>query len=261
MNHKETISTNSTIPQKFSYNKPIIHLTETDSTNKYAMQLLKDNPTDGTAIVADYQTGGKGQSQNSWHSDPAKNLLISVIWKNVVLKADENFYLTKAVTYAVHQFLKQCFNLDAMIKWPNDMVVNDKKIAGILIENTISGTSIKASVIGVGINVNQANFPADLPNATSAHLLNNQVYPIAVIQELFLGYLQQGYQLLKLKQHNRLTDFYLKHLYRLNEKHQFIVDKNKIEATIVGVDRWGKLIILHNSEFKSFNNKEIQFVY
>jgi len=261
VNHNENKPSIPIQSEKFIYTKQLIHLVETESTNKYAMQLLKDNPTDCTAIVTDYQTAGKGQMGNVWVSEKGKNILLSLIWRNSLLKADDSFQLNKAVTYAIHQFLKQVFGIDAMIKWPNDIVVGYKKISGILTENSISGNLIKNSVIGLGLNINQTDFPEAVSHAVSVKLITQKEYALEELIPILLGFLNQAYELIKLKQFNRLTDYYIKNMYRLNEKHPFIVNGVRIEATIVGVNRWGKLIILHNSEFKTFATKEIEFVY
>lgn len=248
------------LSQHHLHNK-IIWLAETESTNLYATELLKQNAANETAIVAAYQTKGKGQQQNVWESDAGKNILLSWICYPVMLKPEELFYLNKMVTMALIQFLQQQFNIDAKVKWPNDIYVGDKKIAGILIENTIQGKYIKHAIVGVGLNINQDKFSNLIhQKCTSAKLLTGKDYVVNEITLHLLHHLHSTLEMLMSKRFQALTDFYMKHLYRLNEAHQFKVNFEKVNGTIVGVNKQGKLIVLINGEFKTFGNKEIEYV-
>ncbi len=242
-------------------NHKIIWLNETESTNLYANSILKENPADETAIVAAFQTKGKGQHTNSWVSDAGKNILMSRIVYPVFLKPDEIFFLNKVVTKAILDFLQTEFSISAKIKWPNDIYVGDKKIAGILIENAVMGSHIKHAIIGIGLNINQENFGELLKQkCTSVKLISGKEFIVneSVIQ--LLHHLHNCYEMLIGKRFQALTDFYLKHLYRLNESRFFKVDFEKVEGTIVGVNHKGKLIVLIDGEFKTFMNKEIEYL-
>ncbi len=247
---------NQTLP-----NHKIIWLNETESTNLYANSILKDNPADETAIVAAFQTKGKGQHQNNWVSDAGKNILMSRIVYPVFLKPDEIFFLNKVVTKAILNFLQAEFSIAAKIKWPNDIYVGDKKIAGILIENAVMGSHIKHAIIGIGLNVNQENFGELLKQkCTSIKLITNQEFVVNVMVIKLLNHLHICYEMLIGKRFQALTDFYMKHLYRLNEPHFFKVNFEKVGGTIVGVNHKGKLIVLIEGEFKTFMNKEIEYL-
>lgn len=248
------------LSQHHLHNK-IIWLAETESTNLYATELLKQNAANETAIVAAYQTKGKGQQQNIWESEAGKNILVSWICYPVMLKPEELFYLNKVITMALVEFLQQQFNINAKIKWPNDIYVGDKKIAGILIENTIQGKYIKHAIVGIGLNINQDKF-SNLINqkCTSAKLLTEKEYVVNEITLHLLHHLHTAIELLMNKRFQKLTDFYMKHLYRLNEEHCFKINFEKVNGTIVGVNKQGKLIVLVNGEFKTFANKEIEYV-
>ncbi|MEY2830034.1 MAG: hypothetical protein RIQ33_1892 [Bacteroidota bacterium] len=242
-------------------NNKIIWLTETDSTNHYATALLNDNPANETAIVAAYQTKGKGQRENKWESDDGKNILMSWICYPVLIKADELFYLNKVITMALIQFLKHQFNIDAKIKWPNDIYVGDKKIAGILIENAIQGQFIKHAIIGIGLNINQEHFSDVISHkTTSTKIITNKNFVVNEVIIHLLHQLHDSLEWLTTKRFQSLTDFYMKHLYRLNEEHYFKLNFEKVIGTIVGVNKQGKLIVLMNGEFKTFGNKEIEYV-
>ncbi|MFM2224635.1 MAG: hypothetical protein RJA07_837 [Bacteroidota bacterium] len=239
----------------------IIWLVETESTNHYATALLKENAVNETAIVAAFQTKGKGQRENLWESEAGKNILMSWICYPTILKIDELFYLNKVVTKALVEFLKIQFNIDAKIKWPNDIYVGDKKIAGILIENAIQGQHIKHAIVGIGLNINQEQF-SDLlsQKCISAKLITGKEYIVNEIVLHLLHYLHNSLEGLIAKRFQPLTDFYMKHLYRLNEEHYFKLNFEKVSGTIVGVNRQGKLIVLINGEFKTFANKEIEYI-
>src|SRR4051812_18760955 len=142
--------------------KNILFLPETDSTNSYAIELLKNvNPPDGTVVHTARQLRGKGQRGAAWTTEPVSNLTISIIVKPAFLSLANQYFLYIVSALAVHDTTAEFLaprQFDIKIKWPNDILVNRKKIAGILIENRITGNLINASVIGIGINVNQASF-------------------------------------------------------------------------------------------------------
>ena len=136
----------------------VIHLTSVDSTNKYAATLLrKENIPEGTVILADVQTHGKGQGGNTWLSDKDLNLLFSLILKPDFLPAYKQFYLSMSIASGIHDCMAD-LGIRSWIKWPNDILIQDKKVAGILIENTIQFQNIQTSIVGIGLNVNQVTF-------------------------------------------------------------------------------------------------------
>ena len=127
-----------------------------ESTNELAWKRLKTNLAHhGDVIVANYQSKGKGQNSNSWYSSHGTNLLFSFICKDIHLKATQLPALNMAVSLAIYDFLNFYFPENTKIKWPNDLLINDKKIAGILLETSLQGDWVKNAVIGIGINVNE----------------------------------------------------------------------------------------------------------
>ena len=149
-----------------------MYISSTNSTNTLLKELLakgewKDNER---FIRAGYQTAGRGQTGNGWESEEGKNLLCSVLVESRKIKDKRPFYLNMAVSVAVHRVIKSfvfersglCSLSEALsIKWPNDIYWQDKKIAGILIENAIIGNELKYSIAGIGLNVNQTEFKSD----------------------------------------------------------------------------------------------------
>jgi BirA family biotin operon repressor/biotin-[acetyl-CoA-carboxylase] ligase len=237
----------------------IIWLQEVDSTNKYAAQQLAD-AADKTVWAAHAQTAGRGQQSAKWESEPFKNLTFSLLLRPVWLPADEQFYISKAVSVGVVRFLQR-HGLSASVKWPNDIYVGDKKIAGILIENHVGGNVITGSVVGVGLNVNQQKFVSDAPNPTSIWMENGVALNLQEALPELVTCILQGYEQLRNGDTQSIDDEYLVHLYRLNEWHWFAADCGKFRAKITGVRRSGKLLLLtENGETRPFVFKEVKFV-
>ena len=135
--------------------RKIVRLESVDSTNNYTANLIKSGElVHGSVIMAVEQTNGRGQMGAEWLVKPGENLTFSIFLDNVNLSVDNQFFLTRLVSVSLIDFLAN-FNIPAMIKWPNDLFVNDKKIAGVLIENNVSGSFIQKSIIGIGLNVNE----------------------------------------------------------------------------------------------------------
>src|ERR1700741_5411456 len=149
----------------------LVQLDAVASTNTYAMQLLKDvKVIEGTVITAENQTEGKGQRGNTWKAEPSMNLTFSVVLFPDFLSSSDHFYLSKITALALYDSLSELFDPsqhDIKIKWPNDILVNEEKIAGILIENVFRLGKLQQSVVGVGLNVNQEDFSALKNRATS----------------------------------------------------------------------------------------------
>lgn len=154
-----------------------------DSTNSEARRHISrlDNMS---VIAARYQTAGRGQGDHKWHSRASENLMFSVVLKFgcegglAPLKASSTLIITEVITLAIREFLLAETGVECRIKWPNDIYVGDKKLCGILIENLLSGKNVSASIIGVGLNVNQTSFPEDLPNPVSMAVLTGCSYDI-----------------------------------------------------------------------------------
>ena len=173
----------------FLTDKNIIVFNELDSTNNYANQLVKEKAAQGTVVLAHYQESGRGQVGNFWESERDKNLLFSVILYPGFLEAGKQFYISKAVSLALADLLKEQLN-DVKIKWPNDIYVGEKKIAGILIENTVKGITLDSSIVGVGLNVNQERFFSDARNPVSMKQLLKKDFDIQDILKAFLQKLE-----------------------------------------------------------------------
>src|SRR5688572_32157531 len=163
----------------------VVFMPECHSTNDEASQLIEssDNVVEGTVVITNDQTSGRGQRGNTWISEPGKNLTFSLVMKPAFLSAQDQFLLNKAFSLGLYDYLHITLKATVKIKWPNDMLANDKKICGILIENQIQGQNIQHSVVGIGLNVNQENF--SMPTATSMKVFERKEFLLEnVLEEL-----------------------------------------------------------------------------
>lgn len=241
--------------------KHIIRLQKTDSTNNYANSQLKVNElNDGTVFLAYEQSSGRGQMKNIWESEPGKNLTFSIVVFPHFLDIRRQFLLSKVVTLGIYKALfKYVDNLH--IKWPNDIYAGNKKLGGILIENSIMNSLIKSSVIGIGINVNQTVFLSNAPNPVSLKTLTNQQYDCELVLSEILTGIDFYYSLLKEGEEDLIDQEFISVLYLRNEKHWFLAEQEMFEGEIVGVNEIGQLLIRKdNGEILDFHFKEVEFL-
>lgn len=245
---------------KLFKNKSVFKLMETDSTNTYVSKLPIDTP-EGTIAYALNQIQGRGLGANYWESEPNKNLTFSILLRPVFLKAYEQFYLLKAIAIAVSDFVAM-FTDKVSIKWPNDIYVADKKIAGILIENAIERDFLKQSIIGIGININQEKFSDKVPNPVSLLQLNKKEYNIEECLTLITDCIETQYILLRDRNFEAIDKSYLSIVYRLNQPSVFSADGTKFKGTIVAVEPTGELVIKASSgEIRHFLFKEVEYIF
>ena len=159
-----------------STERGIIWLEKTDSTNDELRRRLNQSG-DLAIIAAESQTAGRGQGDHSWHSAPGQNLTFSVLLRHRCLKASDALAVTSIMALGIRDYL-QTKGIEPWIKWPNDIWVGEKKICGILVENSIRAGRIDYSIVGVGLDVNQTEWPSDLPNPVSLKELTGRQYDI-----------------------------------------------------------------------------------
>lgn len=152
----------------------IIWLESTDSTNKELRRRL-DQSGDLTIVAAEQQSAGRGQGDHTWHSAPGQNLTFSILLRHRCLKGSDALAVTSIMTLGIRDYLQKK-GIEAWIKWPNDIWVGDKKICGILVENTIHDGLIDFSIVGVGLDVNETDWPSELPNPVSLKDLTGKDY-------------------------------------------------------------------------------------
>jgi BirA family biotin operon repressor/biotin-[acetyl-CoA-carboxylase] ligase len=240
----------------------LIKLDAIDSTNDFLKTLSSHEELDNfTVVTAENQTKGKGQMGSKWVSESGKNLIMSVLVKDFLYDNEQVFNISIIVSLAVIKTLKELDIPDLSIKWPNDIMSYNKKIGGILIENTIKSDGRIVSVVGLGLNVNQINFEL-LPNASSMAVISGKSFDKNILPELIVGKIQQKIESWQTKS----TDFWKKYYNTLFRKGVPMPFKNlqnqNFMGIIQGVSSVGKLqVLLEDDSVSEFDIKEIQMLY
>ncbi len=243
--------------------KVLLHIEEVDSTNSYAINLLsKNNPSEGTVISAWNQTQGRGQIGSNWESEAGKNITVSVILYPVFLSIKHQFLLNQAISLSVFDFISRFIKTDVKIKWPNDIVIGNKKIAGTLIQNTLSSNIFQASIVGVGVNVNQRHFTSDVPNPTSIFLEIQAEKDINKLIAMLCGDIEKRYLQLRSENPSIVRKEYLCNLFQFQEDaiYQRMDNEEIFSGKIVGIDESGRLLIDHQKGQSAFSLKEVKFL-
>ena len=241
----------------------IIKLNAIDSTNSYLKKLCATESVDDyTAVIAENQTQGRGQMGTVWDSEATKNLTFSV-FKNVSgLDVDASFSISMITALAIIKAL-QSFSIPRLsIKWPNDILSEDKKICGILIENVIKQNSINESIIGVGLNVNQTEFKY-LPRASSLKLISGNNFNLDEVLLQILGNMKRCFNTFHNGDYSLLKKEYESFLFRKNKPSTFKnTDDSMFSGYIQGVSKSGNLqILLEDNIIKEYDLKEVTMLY
>lgn len=236
----------------------ILYLDVVTSTNTLARERLQlAKAIEGSVIFANEQTQGRGQLNSVWESNSGKNLLCSIVLSPVFITIDQQTYLNMAMCLAMLDTIKM-FTPDANIKWPNDIYINKKKVAGLLLENAIQGDHIKYSIVGIGINVNQLDFV--VKSATSLCMETQHNIVVDDVLQLLLKHINHRYGMLKLKQWDMINKEYHQHLLGLNEECTFKTETEEFVGVIKGVDVHGLLMVKKGDSIINYRVKEISML-
>lgn len=237
----------------------IIRLDNVNSTNSYLSE-NRNNASffEGIVVVANTQSKGRGQGENLWHSNNGDNLLFSVLLQP---KCDliYQFYLNQFIATAICQTLNH-FGLNCEIKWPNDILVNNKKIAGILIENKIKGRTLHSSIVGIGLNINQSDFPDEIINPTSMKLLLNKSIDKEIVLNTLIVQIEKNYFKFKRNEFDSIDKSYQSSLFMRNKKAFFMINNRAVQAIVREVNKQGEIALEINKELKFFSNSEIKMI-
>ncbi len=243
-----------------------IHLKSVDSTNRYASELLRHvKLSEGSLIYTFEQQKGRGQRGNGWVSEPNKNITLSLVLYPHFLSIEKQFLLTEIAALSVADLMSELLDpinqsCTLKIKWPNDIYVDGKKMAGILIENTWRENTIQSSIFGIGINVNQVEFNSDL-NALSLRMLTGKEFDLIQLINRLCEFIEARYLQLKANKHADIHVAYLNKLYKLNQWANFSANGQTITGKITGISAVGKLKVeTATGEIKEFDLKEITFI-
>lgn len=241
----------------------IFKLDAIHSTNSFLKEMAVNSELKNYTVVwARDQYSGRGQHDRTWVSEPGKNLVFSVFITHESLSIEHLPYLSHAVSLGIYQFLKGKNIPKLKIKWPNDILSGNHKIAGILIENTFKGNFVKHSVVGIGLNVNQTTFPESIKNTTSLRKIFKKEFGLEELLGELVKSIQQEIKYCSPQYFKKIKNNYLEVLYRKNVPSMFKTsDSVPFLAKIVGVSETGQLqLALENEEIKVFEIKEIQFL-
>ena len=255
----------------------VIHIEETDSTNRWLRRFISKEyrnigisvqETDekipkfqdsldkdrSLAVVAEYQTAGKGCGSNSWESERGVNLTLSMLIHPEDIPANEQFRITEITSLALCETLEGYVNQRVEIKWPNDIYVGNSKICGILIENSLQGNTIKDSIIGIGLNVNQRRFVSDAPNPVSIYQLTGKETDREELLNRFLSVFGDIYE-------SKTTCFAYRERLFMRGKDCLYKDKTScFTATLTDVLPDGRLVLLDKSgQERLYAFKEVEF--
>lgn len=236
-----------------------LHFKSLTSTNQHLNKILAStSPDEGIVISAGYQTAGRGQIGRSWYSDRDRNIMLSTVIYPSFLKPMQQWSLSMITALAIKEYLDDKGIEDVTVKWPNDIYVKDHKIAGVLIENTLTQSSISSSVIGIGLNVNQTIWPSEIPNPTSLHILTKIEYNIDEEITTLLTYLDRKYQQIRFG--TSLHKDYQAALYRKDRKCFFDYQSELLSGIITGTNEIGQLIVNHETNIRVYNFRDIRLV-
>lgn len=239
----------------------IIHIEQTSSTNEYLQQLLKTEKEEGLIVWADFQTAGKGQTGNSWEAEVGKNLTFSIVFYPDFVDATEQFILSQFVSLAITDVLAEYIPEGLSIKWPNDIYVHNKKIAGILIENAISGRQIDRCIAGIGLNINQEAFLSNAPNPISLFQIKNKKEDIKEILSKLQDRLLARYMQIFDSEEEQIKEDYKQILYRRDGFHKYQAEDKIFMAKIKNILQTGQLVLENtNGEKMEFAFKEVRFL-
>ena len=242
--------------------KNFVELPEVGSTNTFASKLLDSQPPEGTVVWSHAQSSGRGQQSNSWHASPGANLTFSLILFPRFLPPARLFALNKVASLALQRVLQPLLpGREVLIKWPNDILVDRKKIAGILLENQLDGQGVQSSIIGIGLNVNEADFPPALrARATSLALETGQTFDLRPLLHQLLSQLEALFMQLRANNTYRMDHEYLQQLFGYQEHVDLLIDGKLEKPLLVGVDHSGQLALERGGRLHYYQMKSLEFV-
>ena len=238
----------------------VYYLPSCHSTNEIAQNLLPTGVKEGTVVITDEQTAGKGQAGNTWVSAPGQNLTFSLILQPTFLRPNEQFLITIAVSLGIRDSLEDVLPGAVKVKWPNDIYFNNRKIAGILTENVLRGNTFASAVVGIGLNVNQEEFPAGF-RATSIKQATGADFSLNEMLNRLLENISASYARLQQGEQPALTESYHQSLLGLGQERQFATGAEEFTGIIRGTDAFGRLQIDRDGEILLFQHKEVAMLF
>jgi BirA family transcriptional regulator, biotin operon repressor / biotin---[acetyl-CoA-carboxylase] ligase len=240
----------------------LVTLPQVDSTNTFLKNRVANSEPlpEGTVIMAEDQLAGRGQQQNKWFSAKNQSLTCSILLKPDFLPLQQQFNLNRVVSLGIYDALLPIAGYNLKMKWPNDVYIGNRKLGGVLIENLVQGQSIKYTIIGIGLNVNQTTFPEWVPNPVSLRQILQTDYDIKALMFEICRQIERWYIKLKAGNDSQIREAYEKILYKLHLAARFKADDVIFDGTIVGVSADGLLQVEREGNVQTYNLKEIKFL-
>ena len=237
----------------------IIKLNAIDSTNRYLADLVSKIPLKDYAVVmAQYQSAGQGQRGSNWQSEKGKNLIISILKNNIKTKVQDQFEINMRISMAVLITLNTFGVPNLSVKWPNDILSDNKKISGVLIQLIVKKEKIKQAIIGIGINVNQTHFN-NLPQASSMKSITGKAFDIEALTMELMTQLKHYFDVTNT---DKLMTEYDSVLFRKNKPSTFVNTQGvSFVGNIQGVTKRGMLRVKSEKVIEEFDLKSIQMIY
>ena len=237
-------------PRQSIVDNQFIELESVDSTNNYAMALIHEGlAVDGLTIMARHQLAGRGQRGRQWHGEPGQSLMMSLILRPFPVNLSRQFLFSASVALGLLEVC-QSFQADGWaIKWPNDLYWNDRKAAGILIENSIQGRKWNWAVVGIGLNLNQTEFPAGLVHAVSVRQVTGMEYSPKEVAGSLAYSIRKHLDMIKTDA-DTIIEAYNRNLYKSGKAALLSKQGRSFEARILGVGQTG-LLMTDKGNFRS----------
>ncbi|WP_165154389.1 biotin--[acetyl-CoA-carboxylase] ligase [Parabacteroides sp. ZJ-118] len=245
----------------FDHESPrVLRVAETASTNSLLRALIGKEPLpEGSVVVADFQTAGRGQIGNVWESEAGKNLTFSAVLYPTCIPANRQFLISQIAALSVKETL-DVYTDHITVKWPNDIYRNDKKICGMLIENDLSGQHLYCSIIGIGINLNQALFRGDAPNPVSLLQIIGKEVDREEVLDRFRSIFYRYYLSLLQGEYEEIRTRYRSALYRGEGYHAYRDEAGEFEACVHDIESTGHLLLaLRDGSIRRYAFKEVAF--
>ncbi|QXP60016.1 biotin--[acetyl-CoA-carboxylase] ligase [Olleya sp. HaHaR_3_96] len=239
----------------------IIKLNATDSTNRFLRNLSLETPVkDFTTVVTSDQTQGRGQMGTSWQSQPSQNLTCSVYKQFGVIRFEDQFKISMAISLAIVKALERLNIPKLSIKWPNDILSANKKVCGVLIENVIKQNRIESSIIGIGLNVNQVKFD-NLPQASALKSITGVHYNLEEVLQIILDQIKTELAFVE-KESSAIKEIYESYLFRKEKPSTFEKAEGLFSGIIKGVSNEGLLkVMVEDQILETFDLKTIKLLY
>lgn len=248
------------IPAKTLFiGQKLIYVPECHSTNSLLNELNDQSQLpEGTVLITNRQIAGRGQRGNTWEAEPGMNLTFSILLRPRFLEAKDQFRLNMAVSIAIADALEVNEAPSIKLKWPNDILMKDKKIGGILIESQLQGSSLSCSIVGIGVNINQENF--SYQGASSLYNFTGRSSDLDSIFQRVAESMEHAYLDLRTGKVSALKQRYLASLYKFNEPHRFEANEEKFTGSICDIDENGRLCVKSGGIMRMFSFKEVKFL-